>query len=118
MPKTILVCDDDPGILDVTTLVLTEQGYNVVALPTSADIFKTIAQVMPDVVLLDLWMPEVSGEEITKKLKSKVKTRKIPVIIISASRDTEKIAKLAGANDFLCKPFNITELEEKVAQFV
>jgi DNA-binding response OmpR family regulator len=116
LSKTILICDDDPGILDVTSIVLQDLGFNVVALPTSISIFETIEKEKPDAVLLDLWMPELSGEEITKRLKSKQNTKHLPVIIVSASRDTEKVAREAGANDFLHKPFTIAELEEKVTR--
>ena len=62
-------------------------------------------------------MPNLSGEKIAKQLKDQEKTRHIPVIIMSASRKTEQTAKSAGADDYICKPFDIEELEEIVRKY-
>jgi PleD family two-component response regulator len=61
-------------------------------------------------------MPEMNGEEITRSLKANTNTQHIPIVIVSASRDTEKVARKVGADDFISKPFDIIELEEKVAR--
>lgn len=116
MNKRILICDDDEGIVDVVTIVLQDKNYEVLTLQGKGDVFEEIKELMPDVILLDLWMPEVSGDKIAKKLKSDESTKHIPIIVVSASRDTEKVAMDVGANDFLSKPFDILELEEIVGK--
>lgn len=114
MNKTIVVCDDDEGILEVVKIVLEDKGYNVVPLSNPEKVTDTIKKVNPDLVLLDLWMPILNGDTITKSLKQNSETKDIPVIIVSANKDTSAIAKETGADSFLCKPFNIDELEQVV----
>lgn len=112
-PK-ILVCDDDPGILEVIKIILEENNIEVVTASNGKGIQKLIASVKPDMLFLDLWMPGIEGEEITKILKRDPKTKKIPIIIISALNDTKEIAKKVGANGFISKPFTIEGLLEVV----
>lgn len=114
MSKRILICDDDEGIVDVTSIVLKESGYEIMSITDSENIYDAIEEFKPDLILLDLWMPILNGEEITKNLKSNRSTSGIPIIIVSASKDTEKTAYAIGADSFICKPFDIAELEETV----
>ena len=116
-PKTVLICDDDEGIVDVATIILNDAGFNVIPVTSSLSVVDTVNKVKPDIILLDLWMPDLSGEELTKKLKSDPQTASIPIILVSASRDTEQIAVKAGANDFIKKPFDIDELEQYVRKY-
>jgi CheY-like chemotaxis protein len=116
--KTILVCDDDEGILEVVKIVLEDQGYNVVPLSDPEKVQSTVIKVKPNLILLDLWMPVLNGDTITQALKAAPETKNIPVIIISANKDTSAIAKKIGADSFLAKPFNIEELESLVARFL
>lgn len=117
MKKHILVCDDDVGILDIISIILDEKGYAVIALSDSEQVVATVIHKKPDVILLDLSMPAISGDEITRRLKSDPATASIPIIISSANKDTEKIAQEAGANNFILKPFDIEELEKMVDQY-
>lgn len=106
----VIVIDDDRGILEVVKIILTDQGFEVVAVSEGKDAFESIIKNSPDIVLLDLWMSGMDGREITRQLKSQQETQKIPVIILSALNDVEKKAKEAGADGFLAKPFNISDL--------
>lgn len=115
---SILVCEDDEGILDVITIILSEKGYAVTPLARSEEIYRHIAKDRPDLIFLDLWMPGLSGEDITLALKKDTSTRDIPVIIISANKDTAKIAKRSGADAYLPKPFDIADLEQIVERFI
>ena len=112
--KRVLVCEDDEGIVEIAQIVLTEAGYEVHSAMNKVEIWGAIRQWKPDVILLDLWMPEVSGAELTRELKQDPLFQKIPIIIVSANRETEKIARQAGANDFIYKPFDINDLEKRV----
>lgn len=116
--QTVVLCDDDEGILEVARIVLEDKGYRVVTCLDCEEIFKKIEKEKPAVVLLDLWMPKQGGDEITKILKSREETKNIPVIIVSASKDAVHVAKEVGADGCLCKPFDIEELETKVASCI
>lgn len=118
MAKYILACDDDIGIVEVIRIVLEEKGYEVKVTSNSEEVYSLIQSKRPDLLLLDLWMPGLRGEEIVKELRADKKTADIPIIIISASRETEIIAKEVGANTFLNKPFDIDKLEEIVDQYI
>jgi DNA-binding response OmpR family regulator len=117
MKKKIMVADDDSAIVDALTLILEDAGYEVIS-ETNGKTVPTIFAQKPDLVLLDIWMSGVNGRDICIKLKRNDKTKNIPVIMISANRDTEQIAKEAGANDFIAKPFQMDSLLNKVKAFV
>lgn len=111
--KRILVADDDKAILDALSLFLEDSGY-LVTTTTRGEEVRTIHDHFPDVILLDIWMSGADGGEICSYLKSKKKTKDIPIILFSANRDTAKIAKETGADDYIEKPFNLEELLEKI----
>ncbi|MES2448880.1 MAG: response regulator transcription factor [Bacteroidota bacterium] len=108
--KKILVCDDDQGILEMLELILEDEGYQVVIEPKSVNALKRIEQEKPDLILLDIWMPVISGDQILRSLKSDTEKAKIPVLMYSASTDGKVIAKAAGADGYLEKPFDIEVL--------
>jgi DNA-binding response OmpR family regulator len=116
MTKKVLICDDDEGIADLLVMVLEEAGFNAISEINSLNVYRVIEEEQPDLLLLDLWMPVLSGDQVLKILKSNPKTSNLPVIVISASMEGKKIATLSGANDFLAKPFDIDQLVAKVHQ--
>ncbi len=118
MQKYVLVVDNDEGILEVFESILSEKNYRVEKMLDPEGIFNRIKKKPPTVILLDLWMPQLSGVEILQTLKSKKKTASIPVIVVSASKDTEKIAKRLGADGYISKPFDITELKKMVGKYI
>lgn len=115
--KTILIADDDPGIVDALAQFLEEVGY---AVRTTVDTttIGALADGLPDLILLDIRMSGRDGSEICKRLKSVDATRAIPIIIFSASKDTERIARDAGADDFIAKPFDMDQLVEKIERYI
>lgn len=112
-----MVADDDPAILDALTLLLEDEGYRVLP-AVDIETVPRVTRMMPDLLLLDIWMSGINGGDICKKLKEQQVTAKLPVIMISANRDTEEIARNSGADDFLLKPFDIDELLQKIHRFV
>jgi len=112
--KKIMIADDDPGIVDAVGMMLEFEGYNVSSTMNGATILE-IESEFPDLFLLDIWMSGYDGRDICRELKKKPRTKNIPVIMISASTDLAKSAKDAGADDFLEKPFNMTDLLQKIA---
>ena len=113
MKKTILVADDDAAIVNAIQMILEDAGYKVQTTLTGEEVIHT--KNSPDLILLDIWMSGQDGRTICQQLKSQPRTKEIPIIMISANKDTAKIAKIAGADDFITKPFEIEDLLKKVA---
>ncbi|MDB5133652.1 MAG: mprA 4 [Mucilaginibacter sp.] len=108
-----MIADDDPGILDSIGIMLEFEGYQV-STTLNGNTLLNMANELPDLVLLDIWMSGTDGRDICKQLKQHEKTSKIPIVMISASKDIERSAMDAGADDFLAKPFDINDLLEKI----
>lgn len=115
-PKRILLADDDPGILDAVGLLLEFEGYEVASTPNGASLL-TMDNDLPDLVLLDIWMSGIDGRDICRQLKQQPHTQQIPVVLFSASRDIERSAIAAGADGFLAKPFEISDLLSKIREY-
>jgi len=113
--KTILVFDDDKAILDIFSIVLEASGYKVAISSTSHDIIEKVKEITPDIIIMDNWIPEIGGVEATRLLKSHQEFQHIPIIYCSANNDIEYLADLAGAETYLSKPFDLNDLEKKVA---
>jgi len=112
--KKILVCDDDQGILEMLELLLDDDGYQVILEPNSVNAIRTIEKEHPDLILLDIWMPVISGDQILRALKADQQKSHIPVLMYSASTDGSTIAQNSGADAFLSKPFDLTELLSEI----
>lgn len=108
--QTIAVIDDDQAIGDMLEKVLTQEGYAVLRAYSGTEALLLLEQKKPDLVLLDLMLPGLSGEELLPKIRS------IPVIVVSAKVDTDNKVKLllGGAVDYITKPFEISELLARI----
>lgn len=113
----VLVCDDDEGILEVIKIILESNNYEVMTISSGKGIQKKILEFKPNLIFLDLWMPGIDGKEVTKLLKSNLETKGIPLIVVSALNETEKIATQIGADGFLSKPFDIDDLLKIVKNY-
>lgn len=109
--KTILVIDDDLHISNVLEETLTRAGYGVLRAYSGTEAVLVLSQSQPDLVLLDLMLPGLSGEEVLPKIKG------IPVIILSAKADIDNKVELllGGAVDYVTKPFHTKELLARIA---
>jgi DNA-binding response OmpR family regulator len=116
MPGKILVVDDDLDSLKLIGLMLQRQGYQVIAAPDGANALTQAESERPDLILLDIMMPDMDGYEVTRRLKSDPRLSSIPVMIFSAkSSADDKIAGFeAGADDYLTKPTHPTELASRI----
>lgn len=110
----VLIADDDPAINDALAMMLEDAGYEVVT-TLDAETVRQISADYPDVVLLDIWMSGYNGGEICQELKKRHDTKNIPIIMISANRDAEAIAKKSGADAFLAKPFEMDDLLDAIS---
>jgi len=113
--KNILVIEDNHAILDVITLILQSEAYKVTGLNKSADMMSHIDSVRPDLMILDIMLPDADGRELLKQLRSDANTKDIPVLMISA-RYTAQNVDLGEfkPNGFLAKPFDIDELLDRI----
>lgn len=116
--KKILIFDDDTAILEVITIIFEENGYQVEISETSHDILEKVAKFQPDVILMDNWIPKIGGVQATQLLKSHEEFKSIPVIYVTANNDIVRLAEEAQADDYVAKPFNLDDLEEKVAKYL
>lgn len=107
----ILITDDDVNISDMISEALMNEGHSVIKAYSGTEALMVLSHSKPDLVLLDLMLPGLTGEEILPKIKD------IPVIIVSAKADiSDKVGLLmGGAADYITKPFNISELIARVA---
>jgi DNA-binding response OmpR family regulator len=110
----ILICDDEQEILDITRLILEDSGFEVFGVINSGEVVKLVERERPDVLLIDLWMPGMSGDQVITELRRNEQITRLPIIVISASKDGRGIAYASGADDFLEKPYDIDALVEIV----
>ncbi len=110
MKKCVLIFDDDIEVLMVSKIILEKQNYRVETRVCCDDVIKDIAEVNPDMILMDLRIPKIGGEEATKLVKSTSTTKHIPIIIFSANLEIEHASERAKADGFLKKPFDVSEL--------
>lgn len=114
--KKILVAEDDIGILEAMQIILEDAGYEVTTTVDGQTVQDMIAD-LPDVLLLDIWLSGMDGTEICRHLKSQPRTHHIPIILCSANKDTQKLAKECGADDFIAKPFEMIDFLRKVRKY-
>lgn len=112
----ILVVDDNPTNVELIRAQLKPFSYTLVSAYDGEEALEKVRERTPDLILLDLMMPKLSGYEVCKALKNDPKTQLIPIIIVTALRDLEDKLKSIelGADDFLIKPFNKLELTTRV----
>ena len=108
--KKILVIDDDVHISDMIEEALTKEGYSILKAYSGTEAMYVLSKTSPDLILLDLMLPGLSGEELLPKIKD------IPVIVISAKLDVDKKVRLLldGAADYITKPFDLSELKARI----
>jgi len=113
--KNVLVIEDNHAILDVITLILQSESYKVTGLHKSADMMLHIEQFKPDLIILDIMLPDADGRDLLKTLRSAEHTADIPVLMISA-RYTEQNVQHGEfkPNGFLAKPFDIDDLLDRI----
>lgn len=109
----VLIVDDEPQILRFLKPSLVAAGYEVVAAATGSEALKAAATRAPDVIVLDLGLPDMDGKDVIRELRTWCKT---PILVLSArDREAEKIAALdLGADDYINKPFGIGELTARL----
>lgn len=114
--KEILIVDDSTTNVVLVEAVLSELGYQIIPTLSAKEAFKIMEKKLPDLILLDLLMPRISGYDFLAEIRKNSRTANIPVIVISAVTDEENVRKIkeAGADEFIAKPLDIQTLIDKV----
>jgi two-component system cell cycle response regulator DivK len=118
MPGRVMIFDDDTDLLEVCTIVLKSKHYVVIGLNKCSDIVHEVKSFLPNVILMDNWIPDVGGVKASQLLKNNPELKSIPIIFFSANDRVEELALEAGAEFYLQKPFEIEELEATVSKAV
>lgn len=118
MLKRILFADDEADVRKVVGILLERAGYHVSLFEDESFVKVTEANPLPDLILLDRRLGNVDALTLCPFLKSHPRTSHIPIIIVSADPTVKSLYKTAGADDFIAKPFDMTEFLDKVALYV
>jgi two-component system cell cycle response regulator len=112
----VLVVDDDPMNVKFFEALLKKEGFSTGTASNGFEALESVKEKKPDLILLDVMMPEVGGFEVTRQLKKDTKTRNIPIVLITAldSPEDKSLGMAAGADEFLNKPVNKAELLARV----
>lgn len=118
--RTVLLVDDERAILKLISLRMSELGYSIVLADSGQKAIDLTGQIHPDVIILDLILPDMDGLEVCSKIKSNPQTRNSRIIILSQKRGEKDIIKglKCGADDYVTKPFSMGELEARVMRIL
>ena len=116
MAVHIYIVEDDKNIREIEMFALKNSGYAVEEFENAKTFFSRITEKVPDLVLLDIMLPDMDGLEIVKKLRSRPDTVRVPIILVTAkTTELDKVKGLdIGADDYLTKPFGVMELISRV----
>jgi DNA-binding response OmpR family regulator len=120
MAKKVLIIEDYPATSEMMANILEAEGIDSIIAPDGATGIEKTRSEKPDLILLDIMMPEMSGFEVCQKLKADPETSKIPIVIVSvkAAEDNIKMGKELGAVEYIPKPFDPFKLIEMVKKYL
>ena len=112
----IYIVEDDKNILEIESFALKNSGYDIRGFVTAKDFYKALNDFLPDLILLDIMLPDEDGLSILQKIRSNVQTRYLPIILVTAKKtEIDKVNGLdTGADDYMTKPFDVMELISRV----
>ena len=116
MPSRILIIDDAPANIQTLSSILKARGYNINIATNGRQGLEVLERIRPDLILLDIMMPEMDGFETCQRIKASTAWREIPIVFLTAKTDTADIVRAfeLGAVDYVPKPFNAHELLARV----
>ena len=108
----VLIVDDCPVLIELTSFVLAAAGFTVQSLTDATAALRMVAAFRPDLILMDVQMPEMNGIELTRRLKEDLATRHIVVVAFTAfaMKGDEAMARAAGCDGYVAKPFDVASL--------
>jgi len=116
MAPVVLVVEDEPAIQELISITLTRNGHTVRRSANAREAIESVAESLPDLVLLDWMLPDGTGPSLARKLRSEARTREVPIIMLTARADeADKVQGLeSGVDDYVTKPFSPRELEARI----
>ncbi len=116
MQPLVLIVEDEPAQREVLSYNLQSEGYRIVVAVNGEEAMLLVEEDLPDIIVLDWMLPAVSGIEVCRQLKTRARTRAIPIIMISAkSEEVDRVRGLeTGADDYMVKPYSVSELLARV----
>jgi two-component system, OmpR family, phosphate regulon response regulator PhoB len=116
MAPVVLVVEDEPAIQELISVTLARNGHTVRRSATAQEAAQAVAEVLPDLILLDWMLPDGSGPAFARKLRAEPRTREGPIIMLTArAADDDKVQGLqSGVDDYVTKPFSPRELEARI----
>jgi DNA-binding response OmpR family regulator len=112
----IVIIEDNPDILEIMGYILKDEGNEVISSP-DAKVMDSLAEINPDLVLMDELLPGVRGSELCRKIKQDEATQHIPVILVSTIPHLDKLAMQCKADNYIEKPFSISTLSELIHSY-
>ncbi len=119
--KRVVCIEDEPEMIDLVRLILGRKGFNVIGANGGIEGLETVQRERPDLVLLDLMMPDMDGWEVYQQMKADDDLRDIPVVVVTAkAQSIDKVLGLhiAKVDDYITKPFGPQELLESVEKII
>ena len=113
--KQIFVVEDDNGIRELLEYLLTSAHYSVASFPNAESFKRSIASERPDLILMDIMLPDGNGLDMCRGLSTREETNNIPVVLMSAHANLQSVRDNC-ASDFIAKPFDIEDLLQKIEQ--
>lgn len=120
MKYSILLVDDDPNLRDMLRAMLEIGGFEVIEAEDGLDALEKLEEITPDILVLDVMMPNLDGVSLCKQLRSDAEFVSLPIIMLSGKTQHHAVAEgmAAGANCYLCKPITVEELIQSVRQLL
>ena len=116
--KSILIVDDDLVNLTILKSIITKAGYSVLTAENGADALKIARALSPDLVILDIMMPDMDGTEVAAALKQNPRTRRIPIIFLSSLISAEEERSNIDLISYLSKPYNREKLLNEIGKYL
>lgn len=118
--KKILIVEDEESLLKLESILLTSKGYHVEGVADGRAALEAVKNLEPDLVLLDIMLPEIDGFEVCRRIKEDPSTKHIPVIMLTAKKSREDMARgeQVGADWYITKPFKSAMVIETIQRFI
>jgi DNA-binding response OmpR family regulator len=118
MKKCIYILEDNDDIRELISFLLIEEDYEVMGYPTVKSFKQKMLSNQPDMIILDVMLPDGNGLVVCDELKSDQKTSSIPILIMSANSQAQEVKESCSAEDFISKPFDIDDLVKRVGRYL
>lgn len=118
--KKVLIVEDEESLLKLESILLTSKGFEVKGVSNGKAALESLEEDKPDLILLDIMLPEIDGFEVCQRIKANPETKNIPVIMLTAKKSREDMARgeLVGADWYITKPFKSAMVIETIQRFM